>query len=123
MVLFADGVDLRLGPEAEAGSREPGIPWHLAHGTRFTKWYDEFMDGTHTLTVGDRGRIVVPADVRDRAGLEQGTTLVLLETGAGLVLLTRDQLRDRVRAELGGLDLVAELLADRRSAAADEDAS
>ena len=40
----------------------------------------------------------------------------------GLVLLTRSQLRARVRDELGGLDLVAELLADRRRAAEREEA-
>jgi AbrB family looped-hinge helix DNA binding protein len=73
--------------------------------------------------VGDRGRIVVPAEVRERAGLSEGTPLVLLETPTGLVLLTREQLRARVRDELAGLDLVAELLADRRRAAQQEDAA
>lgn len=81
------------------------------------------MGGTHAVTVGDRGRIVVPAEVRERAGLAEGTILILLETPNGLVLLTRDQLRARVRDELAGLDLVAELLADRRQAAVAEDAA
>lgn len=73
--------------------------------------------------VGDRGRIVVPAEVRARAGLSEGTPLILLETPSGLVLLTREQLRERVRDELAGLDLVAELLDDRRRAAEREDAA
>jgi len=73
--------------------------------------------------VGDRGRIVVPAEVRERAGFAEGTPLILLETPGGLVLLTREQLRARVRLELEGLDLVAELLADRRRAAEQEDAA
>lgn len=81
------------------------------------------MSGTYTITVGNRGRVVVPAEVRERAGLVEGTPLVLLDTPTGIVLLTRDQLRDRVRAELAGLDLVGELLAERRSAAASEDAA
>lgn len=81
------------------------------------------MSGTHTVTMGDRGRLVVPAEVRERAGLVEGSTLVLLETPAGIVLLTREQLRARVREELGGLDLVTELLADRRRASAAEDAA
>ena len=85
-------------------------------------WYDRIMNGTHTVVVGDRGRIVVPAEVRERAGLTAGTPLVLLESSDGLVLLTRNQLRARVRDELGGLDLVAELLADRRRAAEREEA-
>jgi AbrB family looped-hinge helix DNA binding protein len=88
-----------------------------------SEWYHRLMSGTHTVVVGDRGRIVVPAEVRERAGLAEGTTLVLLETPAGLVLMTRAQLRDRVRDELAGLDLVGDLLADRRRAAADEDSA
>lgn len=81
------------------------------------------MRGTHSVTMGDRGRIVVPAEVRQRAGLTEGTPLILLETPNGLVLLTREQLRARARAELAGLDLVAELLSDRRRASAAEDAA
>ena len=75
------------------------------------------------MMVGDRGRIVVPAEVRERQGLVEGTPLILLETPTGLVLLTRRQLRQRVRDDLAGVDLVAELLAERRNAAAAEDAA
>ena len=64
---------------------------------------------------------MVPAAVRERAGLVAGSPMVLLESPDGLVLLTREQLRDRVRKDLAGLDLVNELLADRRRAAAIED--
>lgn len=64
---------------------------------------------------------MVPAEVRERAGLVAGSTLVLLETPSGIVLMTQRQLRDRVRQELSGLDLVGELLAARRYAAANED--
>lgn len=81
------------------------------------------MGGTYQVVVGNRGRLVVPAALRERAGLLEGTTLVLLDTPSGMVLLTREQLRDRVRADLAGLDLVGELLADRRAAAAAEDAA
>jgi AbrB family looped-hinge helix DNA binding protein len=79
------------------------------------------MRGTHTVTVGNKGRIVLPADVRARAGLAEGTTLVLLDSPTGLVLLTREQLRQRVRDELAGADLVDALLAERRADAAIED--
>lgn len=81
------------------------------------------MNGTHVVMMGDRGRIVVPAGVRRRAGLEEGVALVLLETPHGLALLTREQLRDRVRGELDGLDLVGSLLQDRRRASEVEDAA
>lgn len=80
------------------------------------------MSGTYTVAMGDRGRLVIPAAARQRAGLSPGTPLVLLETAGGLVLMTRRQLRSRVREELTGVDLVTELLADRRRAAEREDA-
>lgn len=66
--------------------------------------------------------MVIPAELRERAGLAAGSELVLLDTPAGLALLTRDQLLRRVRAELRGLDLVDELLAERRRAALEEEA-
>jgi len=53
--------------------------------------------------------------------LESGTALVLIETDLGVVLATRGQLKKLVRAQLRGLDLVNELLEDRRRQAAAED--
>lgn len=78
------------------------------------------MSGTHPVVMGDRGRLVVPAEVRERNALHPGTPLVLVESAGGLVLLTRDQLKARVRADLDGAGLVSNLLAERRAAAADE---
>lgn len=89
--------------------------------TQTTLWYVISMNGTHTVVVGDRGRLVLPAEVRKRAGVSAGTPLVLLESRDGLVLLTREQLRARVRDELDGLDLVSELLSDRRTSAQRDD--
>ncbi len=85
------------------------------------EWYGEIMSGTHVVAMGDRGRIVVPAEVRARAGLEVGTEFTLFDTPGGLVLTTRAQLRDRVRAELSGLSLVDQLLNERRQASTIED--
>lgn len=79
------------------------------------------MGGTYRVRMGERGRIVVPAELRERAGLAEGTPLTLVETAGGLILLTREQLRERVRKDLSGLDLVRELLAERRQEAAAED--
>lgn len=72
--------------------------------------------------MGDRGRLVVPADLRERAGLAEGTPLILIETDDGLLMFTREQLERRVRSDLAGIDLLGELSADRRAAAAAEDA-
>lgn len=93
----------------------------MSERARNVEWHTGVVGGTHQVVVGNKGRIVVPAEVRERAGLAEGTTLVLLETPTGLVLLTRDQLEHRVRADLAGTDLVAHLLADRRAAAEAED--
>jgi AbrB family looped-hinge helix DNA binding protein len=84
-------------------------------------WYDRYMSGTFAVVMGDRGRLVVPAELRARANLSEGTPLVLVETPDGVVLLTRDQMRDRVRAGLAGSSLVADLLENRRREAAAEE--
>ena len=81
------------------------------------------MCGAQVVVVVDRGRIVVPAEIRARGEVSEGTPLVLLDTPAGIVLMTREQLRLRIPDELAGLDLVDELLRDRRNAAKVEDAS
>jgi AbrB family looped-hinge helix DNA binding protein len=81
------------------------------------------MNGTYQVVMGDRGRLVIPAEIRERAGLSEGTPLILLETPTGLVLLTRPQLQELVQADLAGLDLVGELLSERRAEAAAEDAA
>ena len=72
--------------------------------------------------MGEGGELFLPADVQAQTGLSAGTELMLLESPGGLILMTREQLLDRVRSDLAGLDLVGELLADRGSAARIEDA-
>jgi AbrB family looped-hinge helix DNA binding protein len=81
------------------------------------------MSGTYAVTMGDRGRLVLPAPLRERLHLDPGSTLLLMETSRGLVLATREQVTRMVRDDLSGADLVEELLAERRSAAAADDAS
>ena len=75
------------------------------------------MSEVHRVVVGASGQLFLPADVQAQAGLSEGAELMLLESPGGLILMTREQLLDRVRSDLAGLDLVGELLADRRSAA------
>lgn len=73
--------------------------------------------------MGDRGRLVVPAEVRARAGLDEGTPLLLVEAPGGLILMTRAQARDLLSRQLAGADVVGSLLDDRRRAADAEDAA
>ncbi len=68
--------------------------------------------------MGDRGRLVIPAEMRARLGLEAGTALVLVETARGVVITTRAQAKALLRDQLQGSSLVDELLAERRAEAA-----
>lgn len=61
---------------------------------------------------------MIPLEVRDRMGLVPGAVVLLTETPDGLLLSTREQMKARVRRDLDGLDLVGDLVADRRRAAA-----
>lgn len=80
------------------------------------------MSTTHPIVMGDRGRLVVPADVRERQGWRQGAPLLLVETDEGVVLTTREQAKALLRAQLAGDSLVEQLMAERRLASAAEDA-
>jgi len=79
------------------------------------------VSGTYSVVMGDRGRLVVPAELRERLNLIPGTPLVLFETSAGVVLTTREQLKALVRQRLADRDLVGELLAERRREAGADD--
>ena len=77
------------------------------------EWYAGMVNGTFQVTMGDRGRLVIPVELRTQAGLTEGTPVVLIATPGGVPLVSREQLKSLVR-DLVGLDLVPELLADRR---------
>jgi bifunctional DNA-binding transcriptional regulator/antitoxin component of YhaV-PrlF toxin-antitoxin module len=71
--------------------------------------------------MGDRGRVVIPADLRERHHLDVGVPLVLIETRRGLILISREQLKELVQQDLSGEGMLAELLAERRRQAAADD--
>jgi bifunctional DNA-binding transcriptional regulator/antitoxin component of YhaV-PrlF toxin-antitoxin module len=73
--------------------------------------------------MGDRGRLVIPAELRALAQLTEGTPVVLIAAPGGVLLVSQEQLKSLVRENLAGADLVGELLADRRRQAAAEDAA
>ena len=64
---------------------------------------------------------MIPAELRAKTGLTEGTPVVLIDTPGGVVLVSREQLKSLVRADLAGIDLLSELLADRRRQANTED--
>ncbi len=86
-------------------------------------WYASQMSGTTLVTVGDKGRIVVPSEIRAHRNWVAGTALVLVETEDGLLLTERATALRRIREHVAGAPLVGELLAERRTEAAAEDAA
>lgn len=95
-----------------ASSRHEGV------GITEVEWYAVGVSGTYTLTMGDRGRLVVPAEVRADLNWTQGTRLILTETEAGVTLMSIDQARALIKAQLAGTSLADELIAERHAEAA-----
>lgn len=84
----------------------------MAHADRFS------------VRLGDRGRLVLPAELRERAGLREGQELLLIYSDGVIRLATREEL---ARAGRGmfveaaeGRDLVSELIRERRDEARGE---
>lgn len=78
------------------------------------RWYSRIMSTTFELRVGDRGRVVLPAALRERLGLRQGDVLSVTLEGGQLVASTPHAALERVRARVRGTGVVEELLDDRR---------
>ena len=74
----------------------------------------------HPIALGDRGRLVIPIEVRERHGWETGTPLVSIDTDAGLLVMSAKEGLAWLRSRLQGRDLVAELLAERAAEVAAE---
>ena len=70
------------------------------------------------VRLGERGRVVLPAELRRRAGLHEGDELVLVYSDGVIRIATRAELAAAGRGAFASAgqarDLVGELLADRR---------
>ena len=80
------------------------------------------MSDTSTVAVGPKGRVVIPVEIRRRLGLHEGSELVALLEGDGVLLLPRDAVKRRLRGLFAGVStsMADELIRDRRAAAAAE---
>jgi AbrB family looped-hinge helix DNA binding protein len=79
----------------------------------------------HTVELGDRGRIVLPAQLRHRLQLNRGDQLIVTEEDGAIILVS---MRDRARRARGLLrdlapkrSLADDLIAERRAEAHKED--
>jgi AbrB family looped-hinge helix DNA binding protein len=83
------------------------------------------MSHTEKITVGDRGRIVLPASVRSTLGLKPGTPVLISTEEDGSLRLrpyrsVADANRGLLARRVGGDSLIDELIAERRAAAEHE---
>ncbi len=77
------------------------------------------------LRIGPQGRLVIPAELRRELDLEPGETLMAHVESRRLVLERREQILERLRAELRDAApaegcMVDDLIAERREEAASE---
>jgi AbrB family looped-hinge helix DNA binding protein len=76
------------------------------------------MSAVYSAKVGNKGRVVIPAGLRESQGWSDDTVLVFVDESDRVRLVSRDDLERQVLAEMaGGASLVDELLAERREEA------
>lgn len=80
------------------------------------------MDATE-VRIGTQGRIVLPRELREQLGAEEGATYVAHVDDGRLILESRDAILRRLRGrarQLSGGPVVDELIAERRQDAGNE---
>lgn len=82
------------------------------------------MSDTLVVSVGPKGRVVIPAEIRRELGIGEGSQLVAMIEGQAVVLVPRAAVKIRLRSMFAdvGTSLAGELLADRQRAATSESA-
>jgi AbrB family looped-hinge helix DNA binding protein len=80
---------------------------------------------TETVTLGESGRIVLPASIRKEFGMARGERLTLIAEPTGIRILTRKMALESIRAGIiekrGSLKgILDEFIAERRAEAARE---
>lgn len=78
------------------------------------------MSDTGVVSVGPKGRVVIPAAIRRRLGIEEGSELVALVEGEAVVLVPRSAIRARLRSMFAEVpvSMSAQLVSERRAEAA-----
>ncbi len=77
------------------------------------------------VVIGKQGRVVIPADIRNKVGLNEGDILVVRAEEGRIVLEKRERVLDRVMNWFvhvpADVSLADELIAERRAEATRED--
>jgi AbrB family looped-hinge helix DNA binding protein len=81
------------------------------------------MSDTHTVSVGPKGRVVIPVAIRHQLNIGEGSELIAVIDAGGVLLLPRAEVRGRLRSLFAGIrpSLADELIADRTREADAED--
>ena len=80
---------------------------------------------TETVVLGESGRIVLPAAIRNELGLKTGDRLTITSDGSAIRILSRKMALEGIQADIikhrGSLEgILDEFLAERRAEAARE---
>jgi AbrB family looped-hinge helix DNA binding protein len=80
------------------------------------------MSDTSVVAVGPKGRVVIPAGIRRRLGIEEGSELVALVEGEAVVFVPRSAIKSRLRSMFAdvGSSMQRELTQERRAESARE---
>lgn len=83
------------------------------------KWHNRRMSDTSVVSVGPKGRVVIPADIRRRLSIDEGTELVALVEGESVVLVPRSAIKSRLRSMFADVErsMADQLIAERRAEA------
>jgi AbrB family looped-hinge helix DNA binding protein len=98
----------------QSGSRvDSGARW--CHNGR--------VSDTNVVSVGPKGRIVIPASIRRELSIGEGSSLVAMVEGGGVLLLPRSEVKRRLRGLFARVpvSLSRELIDDRKREAEIED--
>lgn len=74
------------------------------------------MDRSFDVTVGLRGRVLIPVEVRRAAAIEPGASMVVRLEDENVVLIARDVIKRRLQRMFAGIErsMAEELIAERR---------
>ena len=75
------------------------------------------MSVTSVVSVGPKGRVVIPAEIRRELDIREGSELVALVEGEAVVLVPRAAIKSRLRSIFAGVgaSMREELIGERRA--------
>jgi AbrB family looped-hinge helix DNA binding protein len=75
------------------------------------------MSVTQVVSVGPKGRVVIPAEIRRELDIREGSELVALVEGEAVVLVPRSAIKSRLRSIFAGVEasMREELIGERRA--------